>query len=114
MKTLNELEKEMRAVARGEHKAPPPRGQSKASELISALTPTNLEILKAIALERPKTVGELAELTGRAQPNISRALQELAHFGFVRLTRHGQKIRPELVARGVSFDFVEGKYDLVR
>ncbi len=111
MRTLNDLEREMRAVARGERKAPPLR--PRASELMGALTPANLDLLRIIALENPMTVSDLVLRTGRAQPNISRSLQELARYGFVRLHRDGQKIRPELVARHVNVDLVEGNYNLV-
>ena len=35
--------------------------------------------------KKPQSIAELAELTGRAQPNLTRTLGKLAAVGFVRL-----------------------------
>jgi predicted transcriptional regulator len=82
-KSLTELREEMRAVARGERKA-------------SSL---------------PATVSELVELTGRAQPNISRSLQLLARYRLIQLVREGREVRVEPIARAVRVDLATGTYE---
>ncbi|WP_255542431.1 helix-turn-helix domain-containing protein [Azospirillum sp. INR13] len=64
--------------------------------------------MQLIATERPETVSRLAQLANRAQPNVSRALQDLAKHGLVRLVRDGMSIRPELVAAEIDVDLVRG------
>ena len=41
--------------------------------------------------QRPRSVGELAELTGRRQPQTTKHLQTLAHAGLVTVTPLGQR-----------------------
>ena len=38
-----------------------------------------------IPFKKPQSIAELAELTGRAQPNLTRTLGKLEAVGFVRL-----------------------------
>lgn len=102
-KSLKDLESEMRAVARGERKPSTAPQERPATDLVSALTPANRKLMQVIA-SRSLTVSQLAEATGRSQPNVSRALQDLARVGLVRLDRDGQAIRPVLLARHVDID----------
>ena len=37
--------------------------------------------------KKPQSIAELADLTGRAQPNLTRTLGKLEAIGFVRLKR---------------------------
>lgn len=102
--SLADLREEMRAVARGErHAAPLP-----AAPLLAALSREALELLGAVLRQRPATVAELAAMTGRAQPNVSRSLQQLAGHGLIRLVREGREVRPEPVAREVRVDLATG------
>lgn len=110
-KRLNDLEQEMRAVARGEH--PASSGPQEADRSLLALLVANLELLQFIAQERPESVSALAERLGRAQSNVSRSLQALARHGLVRMVREGKVIRPQLVARHVDIDVAQGKCRLV-
>ncbi len=90
----------MLAVAQGTRPVPPAHsvtdGES-ASGLLGVLTPANRALMHMIVTERPETVSRLAQLADRAQPNVSRALQDLAKHGPVRLVRDGMSIRPELM-----------------
>lgn len=105
-KSLAELREEMRGVARGVRTpAPLP-----AAPLLASLTPEAIELMGALLREHPKNVRELAVLTGRVQPNISRSLQLLARHGLVRLVRDGRDVRPEPIAAEVRVDFVTGTY----
>lgn len=105
--SLNSLREEMLSVARGERAAP----ERPARSILAALsTPETVELLQVILERRPRTIAELATLTGRAQPNVSRSLQRLAAFGLVRLVREGREVRPEPVASGLVLDFRTGSY----
>lgn len=106
-KSLGDLREEMRAVARGEREpAPLPAGA-----LLGALSSQgNLDLLRIINQTQPATVSELARHAGRAQPNVSRALQQLAKHGLIRLERDGKEVRPVIVARQIDIDLTTGTY----
>ncbi len=52
--------------------------------------PGRLEILQALQVGE-RSVGELAELTGRSQPNVSQHLGHLARAGLVQARRAGSR-----------------------
>ena len=82
------LRDEMKAVARGERLASKDAGGTtfySVEALLRLLTPQNRELLAIIRDKKPQSIAELAELTGRAQPNLTRTLGKLAAIGFVRL-----------------------------
>jgi len=82
------LREEMKAVARGERLAAKDAGGTtfdSVEALLRLLTPRNRELLAIIRDKKPQSIAELAELTGRAQPNLTRTLGKLAAIGFVRL-----------------------------
>jgi predicted transcriptional regulator len=82
------LREEMKAVARGERLAPKDAGGTTVDSveaLLRLLTPQNRELLAIIRDKKPQSIAELAELTGRAQPNLTRTLGKLVAIGFVRL-----------------------------
>ena len=106
-KSLHDLREEMRSVARGEREVPP----LPASAMLSTLSsPGNLDLLRIISQERPASVSQLAERTGRAQSNVSRSLQVLARHGLIRLEREGKEVRPVAVAQSIDVDLVSGTY----
>ena len=108
-KSLSELREEMRAVARGEREASP----LPAGALLGTLSSQgNLDLLRIINQTQPATVSELAQRAGRAQPNVSRALQQLAKHGLIRLERDGKEVRPVVVARTIDIDLTTGTYRL--
>ena len=104
-KSLRDLREEMRSVARGEREpAPLP-----ASAMLSTLSsPGNLDLLRIISQERPASVSQLAERTGRAQSNVSRSLQALARHGLIVLEREGKEVRPVPLAHSVDVDLTAG------
>ncbi len=109
-RSLNDLRDEMRAVARGERKPSP----LPARELLNVLASAeHRELLQVIHLERPETVSRLAELTGRAQPNISRSLQQLAKHGLIELVRNGREVRPVPMAAKVTLSLTDDTYETV-
>jgi predicted transcriptional regulator len=108
-RTFTDLREEMRAVARGERLAPPP--QLSAAELVAALTPEMLEMLRVLGERRPATVGELVTLTQRSQPSVSRALRRLTALGLIRLVKAGREVRPELRVGEIRLQFLSSHDD---
>lgn len=107
-RSLNDLREEMLAVARGERKPSP----LPAREVLSVLaSEEHRELLRIIHAERPESVGRLAELAGRAQPNVSRSLQQLAKLGLITLVRDGREVRPVPLAATVSIDLAQETYE---
>src|SRR5271169_5365101 len=81
------LRDEMKAVARGDISAPKDAGCTtfdSVEALMRLLTPQNRQLLAVIRDKKPQSIAELAELTGRAQPNLTRTLGKLEAVGFVR------------------------------
>lgn len=88
VQSLKSLIAEMRAVARGEKKAPKdadaPSFES-AEGLIRLLTKENRGLMKVIRDKKPSSVAELARLTKRAEPNLLRTLTKLESFGLLEI-----------------------------
>ncbi len=82
------LREEMKAVARGERSTPKDAGGTtfdSVEALMRLLTPQNRQLLAIIRDKKPQSIAELAELTGRGQPNLTRTLGKLEAVGFVHL-----------------------------
>jgi predicted transcriptional regulator len=82
------LKREMMAVARGKQPAPKDAAApsfNSIDALIRLLTPENRALLATIRDRKPQSISELAEITGRAQPNLTRTLAKLEAVGFVRM-----------------------------
>ena len=88
IQTHGSLRKQMKAVARSKRVAPKdasaPSFES-VSALLRLLTPANRALLAVIRDKKPQSIAELAELTGRAQPNLTRTLGKLEAVGFVHM-----------------------------
>jgi len=83
-----ELRDEMMAVARGEKPAPAHAGThtfESVEALTRLLTRETRELLAITRDRKPQSIAELAEMTGRAQPNLTRTLAKLEAVGFVRM-----------------------------
>jgi predicted transcriptional regulator len=69
------------------------------------LSAKNRVLLRMIAERQPKSVSELAAMSGRAEQNVLRTLNKLAAAGIVRLDKgEGRARRPILAARKVHFE----------
>jgi predicted transcriptional regulator len=69
------------------------------------LSGKNRALLRTIAERQPRSVTELAAMTGRAEQNVLRTLNKLAAAGIVRLDKgEGRARRPVLTARRVHFE----------
>src|SRR5271157_2605974 len=51
----------------------------------------NRERLETIRRTSPQSLAELAERTGRRDPNLSRTLKTMEQYGLVQLRRHKRK-----------------------
>ena len=99
------LRKEMKAVARGDKAAPKDAGGisfDSVEALLRLLTPQNRALLAVIRDKKPQSIAELAELTGRAQPNLTRTLGKLEAIGFVRFTNVSRRKIPTAVIRSLK------------
>ncbi len=98
IQTLRSLIEEMKAVARGERPAPPDAAEPSFESIgvvLGLLTPENRRLLALIRDRQPKSVAELAQLTGRAQPNLSRTLAILEAAGFITMETTGRRKAPK-------------------
>lgn len=78
------------------------RSLEAGAKLLSA---KNRMLLRAIAERKPRSVTELARMTGRAEQNVLRTLKKLVSAGIVRLDKgEGRALRPILAARKVHFE----------
>lgn len=88
IQNMNDLEAEMRAVARGEKPAPADAARTSfesVEALIRLLTPENRKLMAIIRDRKPQSINELAEITGRAAPNLTRTLAKLEAVGFLQM-----------------------------
>ena len=88
IQSMNDLEDELRAVARGEKPAPADAARpsfESVEALIRLLTPENRRLLAIIRDRKPQSINELAEITGRAASNLTRTLAKLEAVGFVQM-----------------------------
>ena len=88
VQSLRSLRDEMKTVARGER--PAPADAAKASfnsveAVVRLLTPENRELLAIIRDRKPQSVAELVQMSGRAQPNLTRTLAKMEAAGFIRM-----------------------------
>jgi predicted transcriptional regulator len=97
IQTMRELEAEMRAVARGEKRAPKDAGKpsfESVDVLMRLLTPENRELMAVIRDKKPSSIAQLAKLTGRAASNLTRTLQKLEAAGLVRMKTVNRRKAP--------------------
>ena len=66
--------------------------------MAAVLSEDNQSLLRLIRDRRPKSLTELAELTGRQVPNLSRTLRMMEGYGLVALTKNARQTRPTALA----------------
>jgi predicted transcriptional regulator len=104
IQSLASLEREMRAVARGERPAPPDAAEpsfDSVEAVVRLLTPENRKLLALIRDRRPQSVAALARLSGRAQPNLTRTLAKLEAAGFVTMKGVGRRKAPGIAVKRI-------------
>jgi predicted transcriptional regulator len=96
------------AIARGELKPGPgdPKVWFPSTEsLVRVLSEKNRLLLGTIRKSGPKSLAELAELTGRRKSNLSRTLKTMQRYGIVTLKRGAQgRVVPHVPYERVSVD----------
>jgi predicted transcriptional regulator len=101
---LRSLRDEMKAVARGAQPAPADAAEpsfNSVEALVRLLTPENRQLLAVIRDRRPQSVAALAEMTGRAQPNLTRTLAKLEAAGLITMEAHGRRRVPNAAAKKI-------------
>ena len=104
IQSLRSLREEMKAVARGERVAPADAAKpsfNSVDALIRLLTPENRRLLALIRDRKPGSVAELVQLTGRAQPNLTRTLAKLEAAGFIRMKAVGRRKAPSAAIKKI-------------
>jgi predicted transcriptional regulator len=104
IQSLRSLRKEMKAVARGQRPAPADAAKptfNSVEALVRLLTPENRRLLALIRDRRPRSVTELARMTKRAQPNLSRTLAKLEAAGFISTKAVGRRKTPSTVLKKI-------------
>jgi predicted transcriptional regulator len=101
------LRDEMKAVARGEKTAPKDAGGmsfDSVEALLRLLTPQNRRLLAVIRDKKPQSIAALAELTGRAAPNLTRTLGKLEAVGLVKLKNVDRRKVPTTIVHSLRID----------
>jgi predicted transcriptional regulator len=104
IQSLRSLREEMKAVARGERPAPADAAKpsfNSVDALIRLLTPENRRLLALIRDRKPGSVAELVQLTGRAQPNLTRTLAKLEAAGFIKMKAVGRRKAPSAAIKKI-------------
>jgi len=96
------------AVARGERKPRP--GEPKIwftsmQSFARVLSEQNRELLALIAEEKPESLQELEDLTGRKVSNLSRTLKKMEDYGIITLERGRQgRVKPRFPYSGFQLE----------
>ena len=104
MQNLRSLREEMKAVARGNRPAPADAGKpsfNSVEAVVRLLTPDNRRLLALIRDRKPRSVAELAVMTGRAQPNLTRTLAKLEAVGFITMKTEGRRKTPSVAIKKI-------------
>lgn len=68
------------------------------ASLAAVLSKDNRALLRVIHTATPKSLTELAALTGRKVPNLSRTVKTMAGYGLLELQRNRRDVRPIALA----------------
>ena len=84
-------------IAKGQIK-PPKNGPKiwfdSVESMAQILSKRNRELLKTIKEQKPKSLTELADVTGRKISNLSRTLKNMENYGIVELIKDSGSVRP--------------------
>lgn len=88
-------------VAQGRGQYAPTVWFPSMATMAAVLSEDNRAMLRLIHERKPKSLTELAELTGRQVPNLSRTLRMMEGYGLVELKKNVREIQP--IALATSF-----------
>lgn len=102
--TQQDIRKRALAIARGDYH--PRAGEPKIwftsmRSLAEVLSDENRALLRVMREQKPESLNQLAELTGRAPSNLSRTLKTMEHYGIVEMRRTDRAVRP--IAKASEF-----------
>lgn len=110
--TPQEYKQRTMAIARGELKPAPGDPKLWFTSIESAariLSQPNRELLALIAREKPGSLKELADRSGRAKSNLSRTLKTMERYGLVRLQKgRGGMVAPKVGYRDIRLEVSMG------
>lgn len=89
------------AVARGDHRPRPDEPKiwfTSMRSLAEVLSDDNRALLRVIREQKPASLSQLAELTGRAPSNLSRTLKTMERYGLVEMRRTLRNVQPVATA----------------
>lgn len=66
--------------------------------MAAVLSEDNRALLRIVRDRQPKSLTELAELTGRQVPNLSRTLRMMEGYGLMELTKNSRETQPTALA----------------
>jgi len=69
------------------------------------LSSENQELLRLIIANRPKSLTELEQKSGRKKSNLSRTLKTLERYGIVEFEKEGKSISPKVLATDFHVEF---------
>src|SRR5712692_9907003 len=104
IQNLRSLREEMKTVARGDRPASTDAGKASFNSveaLVRLLTPDNRRLLAMIRDRKPRSVAALVQLTGRAQPNLTRTLAKLEGAGFITMKAVGRRKAPSATVKKI-------------
>ena len=96
------------AIARGQYK--PKRGEPKiwfesVQSMAQVLSSENQELLRIIKKQKPESLKQLEEVSGRKRSNLSRTLKTMSHYGIVDLIKQDRTIKPVVKATDFKVEF---------
>lgn len=89
------------AIAKGDHQPRPDEPKiwfTSMRSLAEVLSDDNRALLRVIREEKPESLSQLAEVTGRAPSNLSRTLKTMERYGLVEMQRELRTVRPVVKA----------------
>ena len=104
IQNLRSLREEMKAIARGERPAPVDAAKpsfNSVDAMVRLLTPENRQLLAIIRDRKPQSVAELVEMSGRAQPNLTRTLAKMESAGFIKMKVVGRRKAPSVAVKKI-------------
>ena len=98
------------AIANGTYKRKPTEPKiwfTSIKSFAAVLSDENRELLRIIHDDKPESIADLEQITGRKASNLSRTLHTMANYGLVRLEdgsqgRGRRAVKPVAVARSVN------------
>ena len=103
-----DIKKRTLAIARGEYEpsyAEPKIWFSSMESFAQILSTRNKLLLEIISQAKPRSMTELAQLSGRQKSNLSRTLKTMEHYGLVQLKRQKSgEIRPQVTFNHLRVD----------